>query len=273
MHTSQTNCSSGKPPRKREGSSCSRLRKREARLLASPRARALSKTLFTVERFGVLETFKKLASDPAHRIALLGDTVELGMSTIRRVAPRSQGITLRNFQNEQAGDRMVRDRRRPGGDRRISRKLPWARHRSGARASARSPGGRLTRPYSGVIPPLSSAWTTCMVAADEARELLGVFRGSRRGRAFSRAHPSSRARDSHRRRASPPSLSASPPARAGRPAHGLVARQPGLATVGRSARSASASPRDRALQLADAREASPSARARNIRFTCPARRS
>ena len=36
-----------------------------------------SKTLFTVERFGVLETFKKLAADPAHRIALLGDTGKL----------------------------------------------------------------------------------------------------------------------------------------------------------------------------------------------------
>ncbi len=74
-----------------------------------------SKTLFTVERFGVLETFKKLASDPAHRIALLGDTVELGMShDYVALLARQQGITLRNFQSEQQAIEWVRDRRRPG---------------------------------------------------------------------------------------------------------------------------------------------------------------
>jgi hypothetical protein len=73
-----------------------------------------SKTLFTVERFGVLETFKKLASDPAHRIALLGDTVELGMSHDYVVLlARQQGITLRNFKNESQAIEWVRDRRRP----------------------------------------------------------------------------------------------------------------------------------------------------------------
>jgi len=71
-----------------------------------------SKTLFTVERFGVLETFKKLASDPAHRIALLGDTVELGMSHDYVVLlARQQGITLRNFRNESEAIEWVRDRR------------------------------------------------------------------------------------------------------------------------------------------------------------------
>jgi len=74
-----------------------------------------SKTLFTVERFGVLETFKKIASDPAHRIALLGDTVELGMShDYVALLARQQGITLRNFQHEQQAIEWVRDRRRPG---------------------------------------------------------------------------------------------------------------------------------------------------------------
>jgi len=73
-----------------------------------------SKTLFTVERYGVLETFKKLASDPAHRIALLGDTVELGMShDYVALLARQQGITLRNFQNELQAIEWVRDRRRP----------------------------------------------------------------------------------------------------------------------------------------------------------------
>ncbi len=73
-----------------------------------------SKTLFTVERYGVLETFKRLASDPAHRIALLGDTVELGMShDYVALLARQQGITLRNFQNESQAIEWVKDRRRP----------------------------------------------------------------------------------------------------------------------------------------------------------------
>ncbi len=77
-----------------------------------------SKTLFTVERFGVLETFKKLAADPAHKIALLGDTVELGMSHDYVVLlARQQGITLRNFHNESQAIEWVRDRR-GRGDRR-----------------------------------------------------------------------------------------------------------------------------------------------------------
>ncbi len=71
-----------------------------------------SKTLFTVERYGVLETFKKLASDPAHRIALLGDTVELGMShDYVALLARQQGISLRNFKNESEAVEWVRDRR------------------------------------------------------------------------------------------------------------------------------------------------------------------
>jgi len=73
-----------------------------------------SKTLFTVERYGVLETFKRLASDPAHRIALVGDTVEMGMShDYVALLARQQGITLRNFHNEPQAIEWVRDRRRP----------------------------------------------------------------------------------------------------------------------------------------------------------------
>jgi hypothetical protein len=73
-----------------------------------------SKTLFTVERFGVLETFKRLASDPAHRIALVGDTVEMGIShDYVALLARQQGITLRNFHNESQAIEWVRDRRKP----------------------------------------------------------------------------------------------------------------------------------------------------------------
>ena len=45
------------------------------RVLVSVR---LSRPLFTIERSGVLMTLKRIASDPTHKIALLGDTVELG---------------------------------------------------------------------------------------------------------------------------------------------------------------------------------------------------
>ncbi len=78
-----------------------------------------SKTLFTVERYGVLETFKRLASDPAHRIALVGDTVEMGMShDYVALLARQQGITLRNFHNESQAIEWLSDRRRPE-DRRL----------------------------------------------------------------------------------------------------------------------------------------------------------
>ena len=61
----------------------------------------LSNPLFTVERLGVLANFKKIASDPAHRIALLGDTLELGMShDYVSLLGRQQGINLRSFKTE-----------------------------------------------------------------------------------------------------------------------------------------------------------------------------
>jgi len=83
---------------------------RSSRILVHVR---LSKPLFTVERYGVLETFKKLASDPGHRIALLGDTVELGMShDYVALLARQQGISLRSFQKEAEAIEWVKDRRR-----------------------------------------------------------------------------------------------------------------------------------------------------------------
>ena len=61
----------------------------------------LSNPLFTVERHGVLRSFKKIASDPSHRIALLGDTLELGMShDYVSLLGRQQGVNLRSFQTE-----------------------------------------------------------------------------------------------------------------------------------------------------------------------------
>ena len=61
----------------------------------------LSNPLFTVERHGVLAVFKKIASDPSHRVALLGDTLELGMShDYVSLLGRQQGVNLRSFHTE-----------------------------------------------------------------------------------------------------------------------------------------------------------------------------
>jgi len=105
-----------------------------------------SKTLFTVERFGVLESFKKLASDPAHRIALLGDTVELGMSHDYVVLlARQQGITLRNFRNESEAIEWVSDRRKPEDRRSQSEVTLGAASERRQSQRRKSPDARLTR--------------------------------------------------------------------------------------------------------------------------------
>jgi hypothetical protein len=73
----------------------------------------LSRPLFTVERHGVLRTLKKIASDPTHKIALLGDTMELGMShDYVSLLGRQQGISLRSFHGEVEAVEWLKDRRR-----------------------------------------------------------------------------------------------------------------------------------------------------------------
>jgi hypothetical protein len=73
----------------------------------------LSKPLFTIDRHGVLRILKRIASDPTHKIALLGDTVELGMShDYVSLLGRQQGICLRNFQREAEAVEWLKDRRR-----------------------------------------------------------------------------------------------------------------------------------------------------------------
>jgi len=111
-----------------------------------------SRTLFTVERYGVLETFKRLASDPAHRIALLGDTVELGMShDYVALLARQQGISLRNFKNESEAVEWVRDRRRPEDRRHQSDQAAGASSESERRQSQRR------KPPTGGSPDLTPA--------------------------------------------------------------------------------------------------------------------
>lgn len=73
----------------------------------------LSKPLFTIDRHGVLRILKSIAADPTHKIALLGDTVELGMShDYVSLLGRQQGICLRSFQREAEAVEWLKDRRR-----------------------------------------------------------------------------------------------------------------------------------------------------------------
>jgi hypothetical protein len=73
----------------------------------------LSKPLFTIDRHGVLRILKRIASDPTHKIALLGDTVELGMShDYVSLLGRQQGICVRSFQREAEAVGWLKDRRR-----------------------------------------------------------------------------------------------------------------------------------------------------------------
>ncbi len=103
-----------------------------SRVLVSVR---LSKPLFTIERNGVLRTLKRIASDPTHKIALLGDTVELGMShDYFSLLGRQQGIRLRSFQSEAEAVEWLKDRRRGEERRQLERSFaPFQQRRGGER--------------------------------------------------------------------------------------------------------------------------------------------
>jgi hypothetical protein len=62
-----------------------------------------SNPVFTVERSGFLAYFKKLAEYPEHRIALLGDSEELGIShQYVELIGRQHGINVQSFREEAA---------------------------------------------------------------------------------------------------------------------------------------------------------------------------
>lgn len=76
------------------------MRHRRSRVLISVRS---SNPVFTVERSGFLAYFRKLSADPSHKIALLGDSEELGISHqyIELIA-RQQGVKVQSFRDEAA---------------------------------------------------------------------------------------------------------------------------------------------------------------------------
>jgi hypothetical protein len=68
-----------------------------------------SNPIFTVERSGFLTYFKKLAENPEHRIALLGDSEELGIShQYVELIGRQHGVNVQSFRDEAAALQWIR---------------------------------------------------------------------------------------------------------------------------------------------------------------------
>ena len=84
----------------------SALRHARSRILMSVHS---SNPMFTVERSGFLTYFKKLADDPEHRIALLGDSEELGIShQYVELIGRQHGVNIQSFRDEAAALQWIR---------------------------------------------------------------------------------------------------------------------------------------------------------------------
>lgn len=68
-----------------------------------------SKALFTIERTGFFTQFARLSRDPSHKVALLGDTEELGIShQYVEMLGRQHRINVKNFDHEAAALRWLR---------------------------------------------------------------------------------------------------------------------------------------------------------------------
>jgi hypothetical protein len=84
----------------------SALKHSRSRVLMSVRS---SNPVFTVERSGFLSYFRKLAEDPEHRIALLGDSEELGIShQYVELIGRQHGLNVQSFREEAAALSWIR---------------------------------------------------------------------------------------------------------------------------------------------------------------------
>ncbi|HET7766829.1 MAG TPA: hypothetical protein VFK92_17220 [Burkholderiales bacterium] len=76
----------------------SALKHGRSRVLISVRS---SNPVFTVERSGFLAYFRNLAGDPEHRIALLGDSEELGLShQYVELIGQQHGVKVQSFRDE-----------------------------------------------------------------------------------------------------------------------------------------------------------------------------
>jgi hypothetical protein len=70
-----------------------------------------SNPVFTVERSGFLAYFRKVAENPDHRIALLGDSEELGIShQYVELIGRQHGVNVHSFRDEAAALQWIRNK-------------------------------------------------------------------------------------------------------------------------------------------------------------------
>ena len=71
-----------------------------------------SNPVFTVERSGFLAYFRRLATDPSHKIALLGDSEELGIShQYIELIGRQHGVNVQSFRDEASALKWFNGRR------------------------------------------------------------------------------------------------------------------------------------------------------------------
>ena len=72
-----------------------------------------SKPIFTLERHGLIEYFRELATASSRRVALLGDTRDLRLShDYVELIARQHGLNVRSFPDETAAYRWFEDPRR-----------------------------------------------------------------------------------------------------------------------------------------------------------------
>ena len=71
-----------------------------------------SNPVFTLERSGFLAYFRKLSADPSHKIALLGDSEELGIShQYIELIGRQHGVNVQSFKDEASAVKWFRAER------------------------------------------------------------------------------------------------------------------------------------------------------------------
>jgi hypothetical protein len=80
--------------------------------------RSSSTSVFAIQKYEVLTYFEQFKSDPSHKIAIVGNTLELGMTHdyIQTLSGR-HGVNVKSFLDEAAALHWINDRR-VGSDRR-----------------------------------------------------------------------------------------------------------------------------------------------------------
>lgn len=97
------------------------LRHRCPQVLVSVRSSSIS--VFAIQRYEVMTYLNLLKSDPSHKIAIVGNTLELGMTHdyIQALA-EVHGINVRSFPDETAAQHWLKDRRLASDRRNLQRR-------------------------------------------------------------------------------------------------------------------------------------------------------